>query len=239
MKYDRKIWFVLPMRCLLFLAAFPICGLLTHKNLTEITNLWTILASILNIVTIVVLLIICKCNNTTYLKMIHHEKKPKRIFKGFLFIVTMLLIGMAGMYLAGWLCYGEFPYLAPMMIAPVPPYIAIINVFILPLTTTIAEDGLYLGCGVNGFKSKYSAVLIPAFFYALQHSFIPVIFDMKFIIYRFLSFLPLTVWVCFRYYKGTSVSYIMTGHWLLNIATVIQIVITSFDPESYVDLLFA
>lgn len=137
------------------------------------------------------------------------------------------------MYLAGWLCYGMFPYFAPMMIAPIPPYLALINIFILPLTTTIAEDGLYLGYGINGFPSKWAAVFVPAFFYALQHSFIPTIFDVKFMTYRFLSFLPLTIWICLQYHKGSSVSYIMTGHWILNIATTLQIAVTSFYPEWY------
>ena len=233
MKYNKKTWFYLPLRCLLFVVAFSFCSIITKRNLTELTHWWTILASVINLVTIVVLWIICKCDNTTFREMIHYEKKQRNIFKGFLFIVIMLLLGIGGMYLAGMLCYGEFPYLAPMMIAPIPPYLAILNIFILPLTTTIAEDGVYLGYGVNSFATKWAAIFIPAFFYTLQHSFIPTIFDMKFITYRFLSFFPLTIWICFRYYRGSSVSVIMTGHWILNIATTIQVAIISFHPEIY------
>lgn len=233
MKNDRKIWFILPLRCVMFTATFSACGLIAQKPLTEITNWWTIIASAINIVTVFVLHILCRRGNTTYCRMIHLDKNKKSLFKGFLFISAMLLIGMGGMYLAGLICYGEFPYLAPMMIEPINPCIAVVNIFILPLTTTIAEDGLYLGYGVNGFGSKRAAVLIPAFFYALQHSFIPTIFDVKFIVYRFLSFLPLTLWICFKYYKGSSVSYIMAGHWLLNMATTVQIAVTSFNPEGF------
>ncbi len=122
------------------------------------------------------------------------------------------------------------------MIAPISPYLAMLNIFILPLTTTIAEEGVYLGCGVNSFTSKWAAIFIPAFFYALQHSFIPMTLDMKFMLYRFLSFFPLTLWICFQYYRGNSIFYIMAGHWILNIATTIQIVITSFYPEIYMKL---
>lgn len=233
MKNNQKVWFALPMRCLMFIAAFALCSTTIQRDLTDITHWWTILASIINIITIIVLWIICRRENTTYREMIRYEKKKGTIFNGFLFIVTMLLTGIGGMYLAGALCYGEFPYLAPMMIAPISPYLAILNVFILPITTTIAEDGLYLGYGVNSFSSKWTAIFIPAFFYALQHSFIPTIIDMQFITYRFLSFFPLTIWICFQYYKGSSISYIMAGHWILNVATTIQIVITSFHPEAY------
>ncbi len=232
MKRSQKIWFILPLRCLLFVSAFLCCSIITRKHLNDITHWWSILASLLNIITIVVLWIICKRGNTTYREMIRYEKKRRSFFQAFLLIGIMLLIGMGGMYAAGWICYGEFPYLAAMMIAPVPPYLAVLNVLVLPVTTTIAEDGLYLGYGVNSFTSKWAAVLIPACFYALQHSFIPTIFDVKFMIYRFLSFLPLTIWICYRYYKGSPVSHIMTGHWILNLATTVQIVATSFHPET-------
>lgn len=236
MKYKQKIRFVLPMRCLLFIVIFSFCSRITQKSVTEITHWWTILASVVNIVTIFVLWIICKHSNTTYREIIHYGKKQRNRFKGFLFIVIMLLIGIGGMYLAGGICYGEFPYLAPIMIAPISPYLAMLNIFILPLTTTIAEEGVYLGCGVNSFTSKWAAIFIPAFFYALQHSFIPMTLDMKFMLYRFLSFFPLTLWICFQYYWGNSIFYIMAGHWILNIATTIQIVITSFYPEIYMKL---
>ncbi len=75
MTYNQKIWFVLPMRCLLFITVFSFCSIITKRNLTEITQWWTILASMINIVTIVVLWIICKHDNTTFREMIHYEKK--------------------------------------------------------------------------------------------------------------------------------------------------------------------
>lgn len=231
MKYNQRVWFILPMRCLLFIAAFSFSSIISGKDLAGITHWWSILASVVNIITIVVLWKICRRSSITYREMIHYKEGQKLGFRGAMFIAVMLLIGMGGMYIAGGICYGEFPYLAPMMIAPIPLYLAVLNIFILPVTTTIAEEGVYLGYGVNSFASKWAAIFIPAFFYALQHSFIPTVFDVRFIIYRFLSFFPLTVWICFRYYKGSPVSYIMVGHWILNIATTVQILITSLNPE--------
>ena len=52
---EKKIWFILPVRCLLFAAAFVLGSMITGRNLWEITHWWTILASGINIVTIVVL----------------------------------------------------------------------------------------------------------------------------------------------------------------------------------------
>jgi hypothetical protein len=66
-----------------------------------------------------------------------------------------------------------------VLLTPVPKVLAIINLLLLPVTTVLAEDGLYLGCGVNQIQNKHAAILVPAFFYALQHCFIPTLPDGK------------------------------------------------------------
>lgn len=97
----------------------------------------------------------------------------------------------------------------------------------LPITTAFAEEGLYLGCGVNQIENKYAAIIIPDFFFALQHSFIPTLFDMKYIVDRFLSFLPLAMILCWYYYKKRNPLPIMIGHAFIDVATVMQILATS------------
>ena len=39
--------------------------------------------------------------------------------------------------------YDDTPAIMPVMIAPIPKVLAIINIILLPITTTFAEDGLY------------------------------------------------------------------------------------------------
>lgn len=229
---NKKLPFLLPLRCIIFVLIFVIGSLVTGKELDEISNIWSIAASAVNIVTILLLVLLTK-KNGGYAKLINYEKgktKPKQIV-GMIFLV--LLVGMGGMYLAGFICYGVIPYAAPMMIAPIPLWLAIINVFVLPVTTALAEDGLYLGCGVNQIENKYAAVLVPAFFFALQHSFIPVLFDFRYIIYRFLSFLPLTIILCHNYCKKRNPLPIMVGHAVIDVATVAQILMTSAIPGFY------
>lgn len=150
--------------------------------------------------------------------------------------VVILLVGVSGMYLAGYICYGVIPYAAPMMIAPIPLWLAGINVIVLPISTAFAEDGLYLGCGVNQIRNKYMPILVPALFFALQHSFIPVLFDVKYLIYRFLSFLPLTVILCWYYHKKRNPLPIMVGHILIDAATAVQILLTSSIPGLYEEM---
>jgi hypothetical protein len=148
-------------------------------------------------------------------------------------IGIILLVGMAGMYLAGFICYGIIPYAAPMMIAPIPAVLAVINLVVLPVSTALAEDSIYLGCGVRQIENKYAAVMVPAFFFAIQHSFIPTLFDIRYIIYRFISFLPLTVILCIHYRKHQNPLPIMIGHAVIDVATAGQILATSVIPGFY------
>ena len=224
--------FLLPIRCLIFLLVFIIASFITGKELNEISNIWSIVASVVNIATILLLVLITR-KNGGYKKLINYEKgktTPKQIV---IMVILILVLGMSGMYLAGFMCYGVIPYMAPMMIAPIPLWIAIINIFVLPITTALAEDGLYLGCGVNHIKNKAAAIIVPAFFFALQHSFIPTLFDVKYIIYRFLSFLPLTILLCAHYHKHRNPLPIMIGHAAIDVMTVAWILITSAAPGLY------
>ena len=224
--------YLLPIRCIIFFLIFIIVSFTTGKELNEISNIWSIVASIVNIVILLFLVFITR-KDGGYKKLINYEKgkaKTKEIVK---MIFIILFLGMGGMYLAGFLCYGVIPYFAPMMIAPVPLWIAIINILILPITTALAEDGLYLGCGVNHIKNKYIAIFVPTFFFALQHSFIPTLFDVRYILYRFLSFLPLTILLCMHYHKHKNPLPIIVGHAVIDVFTVAWILITSAIPGFY------
>ena len=228
-----KLKYLLPVRSLIFSAVFLVGSAIVNKSLSEISNWWSVVASAVNILMIFVFLLATRNKNYSFSKLINLERgktKPKQIV---LMLLLILLVGMGGMYLAGFLCYGVIPYAAPMMIAPIPLWLAIINFFILPVSTALLEDGLYLGCGVNQIKDKYIAIIVPAFFFALQHCFIPMLWDIRYIVYRFLSFLPLTIILCWRYYKNRNPLPIMIGHAVIDLATVSQILLTSAMPEMY------
>lgn len=223
----------LPVRSVVFLLIFVIGAVVSGREVDDISSWWSVAATAVNILTILLLVLLAKNTGQTYGELIGYQNgrtKPKQII---LICIVILSVGMTGMYLAGFICYGVIPYAAPMMIAPIPKVMAIINALLLPVTTAFAEDGLYLGCGVNNIKNKAAAILVPAFFFALQHCFIPTLLDVRYLIYRFLSFLPLTVMLCWHYYKKRDPVPVMIGHALIDLATVVWIILTSFVPGFY------
>lgn len=237
MKSNIKGYLLLPIRSVLFMLTFLVISVLTGRALTELSSWWSVIASVINIVVIGVLIAISKANKISYLELINYKKGSTKFSSIFIISMIMLVVGMGGMYLAGYIAYREFPYLAPMMIAPIPLPFAIINLLVLPITTTLAEDGLYLGYGVNHLNKKWIAIALPAFFYGLQHCFIPTIFQWQFIIYRLLSFLPLTIFICFWYERKRNPIPVMVGHIILNMATAAQILMTSAMPSIYAEML--
>lgn len=85
---------------------------------------------------------------------------------------------------------------------------------------------MYLGCGVNQIQNTCLAVVVPAFFFC-THSFIPTLFDWKYMIYRFISFLPLTLILCWYYHKKRDPVPVMVGPAVIDAATALQILATS------------
>ena len=233
MEKKSKLIYLLPIRSIMFILIFVIGSIITKQNLSDISNWWSIVATVVNIITIIIIIAITKKMKISYGKFINYEKGKTKIKQVVIVSIIVLLVGTSGMYLAGLICYGKIPYSPPMMIAPINIVLAIINFIALPLTVPFAEDGLYLGCGVNQIKNKYLAIFVPAFFYALQHCFIPTLLDGKFIIYRFLSFLPLTIILCWYYKKNKNPLPIMVGHAVIEIASVALILMTSISPNIY------
>lgn len=229
----NKIKYLLPIRSILFLAIFLLGAQITSQSLEGISNWWSIVATIVNVLTIAILVLLAKKTKNSYAKLINYKKGKTTKKQIIIMTLIVLFVGTWGMYLAGLICYSKFPYSAPMMIAPIPAALAIIIFVLLPTTVSFAEDGLYLGCGVNQIKNKYAAIFVPAFFFALQHCFIPTLLDAKYIIYRFLSFLPLTIILCWHCQKHRSPVPIMIGHALIEVASVVMILMTSLSPELY------
>ena len=146
----------------------------------------------------------------------------------------MISLGIGGMYGFGFMIYGYVPVI---MVQPIPLWLAIVNTILLPLTIVFAELPLYFGYSLNKIEeitgNKILSIIYPMFFYALQHSFIPLIFDWKYILFRFLSFLPLMLTLGIIYYKKRNLKPLMIGHAVLDLATGVQILATSISPALF------
>jgi membrane protease YdiL (CAAX protease family) len=67
------------------------------------------------------------------------------------------------------------------------------------------------------FGSKWKAVAVVGFWWALQHCFIPLILDWKYIVWRFLAFLPGVVAFTLLYLRVRRLSPFIVAHWPMDI----------------------
>ena len=227
--------FILPLfRSALFIIVGVLFALLTNQSLQQASRWWSIICTVCNIITIVLLMVICKSEGITYKKLIGYQKDQGNLKYTLLIVVLMLLLGMGGMYGFGFMIYGYVPV---TMTQPIPIWLAAINAILLPLTIVFAELPLYFGYALNKIEkitgNKIIAIAYPMFFYALQHSFIPLLYDWKHILFRFLSFLPLMFVLGIIYYKKRKLGPLMIGHAVLDLATGSSILMTSISPALF------
>lgn len=227
--------FIMPLfRSVLFIIVGLLFAAITNESLEQASRWWSIICTICNIITIIVLFLICKKEKTTYAQLINFNKDRVNIRYTLGIIILMILLGMGGLYGFGFLIYGFVPV---TMIQPIPIWISILNVILLPITVVFAEMPLYFGYSLNRIekstRNKYLSIFYPMFFYALQHSFFPLIFDWKHLLFRFMSFLPLMIVLGIIYYKRRRLVSFMVGHSILDLATGAQILVTSISPTIF------
>lgn len=232
----KKLYpFILPLfRSVLFIIVGALFAIVTNQSLEQAGQWWSIICTVCNIITIVVLVAICKSEGYTYKKLIGYQKRQGNLKYTLLIIVLMLILGMGGMYGFGFIIYGYVPV---TMIQPIPVPFALINVLLLPLTIVFAELPLYFGYALNSIEkitgNRLLSIIYPMFFYALQHSFIPLLYDWKHVLFRFLSFTPLLIVLGIIYYKKRKLEPLMIGHAILDLATGTQILMTSISPALF------
>lgn len=224
--------FILPLfRSVLFITVGVLFAKLTNQTLEQTSRWWSIICTFCNIITMVLLVIIFRSEGITYKELIVNQRGLYNMKYTLFIVLLMIVLGMGGMYGFGFMIYGYVPLI---MIQPIPIWIAAINVILLPLTVVFAELPLYFGYSLNKIEkftdNKILLIIYPMFFYALQHSFIPLLYDWKYIMYRFFSFLPLMVALGIIYYRKRELKPLMIGHAILDLATSVQILIISVYP---------
>lgn len=194
---------------------------------------WPIVAVLTNVVCFIILSVLARQENMTYLDIIHfHRRKIRQDFKAvwWVFIVGGV-VGGIGMYGFAFLMYGGFN-LPDNMIQPLPTWAAIIGLILFPITNAMVEIPLYMGYCLPRlevrFGSRFIALSLTAFFLAFQHVTLPItVDDFKFMVWHFVSMIPLAVAVGVIYVKVRRLLPIMIVHYIMDIMAILGLVMMS------------
>jgi uncharacterized protein len=145
------------------------------------------------------------------------------VLLGLALIPVSLLFIFGGTYVAGWLVYG----------APAPPYFlgglplpaALYGLLVRPFIWGITEQMTYNGYLLSRFqvlaRRTSVAIAVVAFAWSLQHAFMPLTFDAKFMAYRLLASPPLAVFETLLYLRLRRLAPLALAHALMDGATVL------------------
>jgi hypothetical protein len=145
------------------------------------------------------------------------------VLLGLALVPVNLVFILAGSYAAGWLAYGTLT--PPYLFGPLPLPAALYGVLVWPFIWGLTEQLTYNGCLAPRFqvlcRSTSLAVAIVAFAWSFQHVVMPLTFDAKFVAFRLLSPVPLSVFGIILYLRLRRLVPFALAHALMDGASVL------------------
>ncbi len=145
------------------------------------------------------------------------------VLLGLALIPASLVFILGGTYGAGWLLYGTLtgPYLFGALPLPAALYGVLVFPFIWGLTEQMTYNGYLLPRFQVLCRSASLAIAIVAFVWSLQHAFMPLTFDARFMAFRLLSAVPYSVFLTCVYLRLRRLVPLAIAHALMDGASVL------------------
>jgi hypothetical protein len=125
------------------------------------------------------------------------------VLLGFALIPVSLVFIYGGTYAAGWIVYGTLT--PPYLLGGLPLPAALYGVLVFPFIWGLTEQMTYNGYLVSRFqvlcRSTSVAIAVVAFAWSMQHVFMPLTFDAKFMAFRLLASVPFSVFLTLLYLR--------------------------------------
>jgi uncharacterized protein len=144
------------------------------------------------------------------------------VLLGLLLVPASLVFVLGGVYGTGWLLYGTLT--PPFLFGPLPLPAALYGVLVFPFIWGLTEQMTYNGYLLPRFQvlgGTTLAVALVAFAWSLQHAFMPLTFDWRFMAFRLLSSVPNTVFQTFLYLRLRRLVPLAIAHALMDAASVL------------------
>ena len=142
---------------------------------------------------------------------------------GVVLIPVSLVFIFGGSYAAGWIIYGTISQ--PVFLGGLPLLAALYGVLVWPFIWGFTEQMTYNGYLVARFqvlcRSTTLAVVLVAFVWSLQHAFMPLTFDPRYMAFRLVASVPNSVFQTLLYLRLRRVVPFAIAHALMDGATVL------------------
>jgi membrane protease YdiL (CAAX protease family) len=145
------------------------------------------------------------------------------VLLGLALIPVSLIFILGGNYAVGWIVYGTTTpaYLFGQLPVPAALYGVLVWPFIWGMTEQMTYNGYLVPRLQVLCRSTSLAVAVVAFVWSMQHAFMPLTFDAKFMVFRLLSPLPFSVFVTLLYLRLRRLVPLAIAHALMDGASVL------------------
>jgi membrane protease YdiL (CAAX protease family) len=190
---------------------------------------WPLALIFINIIMLALLLFAVKREGATLASLIGFEKSKfkKDITSSLWMIPASMILAVVTTMGLGAVMYNLKPPSDLMSLSTLPTWAMVITLTIHPLVNAFVEEMTYNGYvfpRLHGLmRSSWLPVVLVTFFFSLQHIAIPFAFDIKFLLWRFLSFVPLLLFWVLIYVKMGRLTSLIIVHWFMDVFALLTI----------------
>jgi len=192
----------------------------------NVWNWWPVYGTIVDFVCLLIIRYEGKKSNMGLVGMIKNRFFVKKtVIRSILVGLVYIPIAVIGVVSAQIIIYGkESP---PKYIGGLPGFAKLYSISVFPVIWGFTEDLFYLGCFLPRIRkstNSFLSYLIVGFFWALQHMALPYIPDIQYLIFRFISHIPLCIIIFTLYSKlGSDISPLIVSHIFVNMFALITV----------------
>ena len=218
---------------LLVLFYFIAVWIYKSRNLPNAYDLarpwWPISLIFINGIVLIILFFATRQEGKTMASLIGFDKELiKKDIKSSLWMILVSMVLAVGATMGlGALFYHLKTPSGLMSLSYLPVWAMVLTLAVHPVINAFIEEMTYNGYEfprLDGILHSSSlAVVLVTFFFSLQHIAIPFAFDAKFLLWRFLSFVPLLLFWVLIYAKMRRLPSLIIVHWFMDIFAVLSI----------------
>jgi hypothetical protein len=221
-------WLVLPLRTVLFpLIQAALAGIFLLSGRAnaweEASAWWPVYLVLANGITFVILLTLVRREGLSYTDLWKNVGRSLGSRRREILIWTGLILGSVvaggiGFVGATILFYGGE---MPEFVSALPMWAAWLSLLVMPLSIALVELPAYFGYAMPRLEAitgrRWLPLLLAAFFLAIQHSTLPLLFDVRFIVFRFVQMILLALYLGLIYHRTRRLGPLMVLHFLADL----------------------
>jgi hypothetical protein len=187
---------------------------------------WTVYGTLVDLGCLLLMWRFTRTEGTTLRSLIGpiRWRRARDLFAGCSYFLLLFPLFVAGGVLCGWLLYGTFradPVPGILSARVLPAWAIFYSCSVWWMIWSPTEEITYQGYVLPRIEAlsgrTWIAVALVAFWWALQHSFLPFIPDWRSSLWRFLGFLPGVVSVILVYLRTRRLAPLIVSHWMMDI----------------------